>query len=1336
MRFFKPALQKITLKLTDRHFLRATVLVFACVVVFLILVKPAFAASDTIEWVASHLIVPVEFWILAALGQLTLVFFDILKTVVSYNDFINADAVAKGWFIVRDVANMFFILILLVIAFGTLFGIEKYNYNEWLRKVVIMAVLINFSKLITGFFIDIMQVITMTFVNAFADTAAGNLTTMVGLKKFLALDPSRTDQDITQLSIAVTLLIGIFMMATLCIVTLAYVVMFLVRIVALWVLTVLSPLAYLLAAFPDTAEYAQRWWKEFWKYASIGPVLAFFLWLALTITQGGNTSELITNSSTTALQNNVQFEGGNNVIAAGIAEVSTSDGILSFLVSIVLLVISLSIAAESGAVFGAGIADRTKKFLGRTAAGMGTSLFRTGLAQKLTRIALREVAAGIPTPFGRRVAIPIASHRALGAFVKMEEMKAKRKEQIRGQAKYTRKYMPLARRLANPILGRKSIGGKAFSAVLGKKRGEAVGKWVGKKAQIFRREATKWRQEGLTEDWAPWATNDPEVIRDWLHEHGDKRYPQLGDNPKNRRALHASLKKHGINLWEEAPRLGRRIVSNGDDIDQELWGTEGTKFDPRGQHYYKYEIRNRRVLNQKTGEFEEVIDPTTGQPEQEMFKTQIWKEGEFGTRTKEHPTFPLEFHKDSDKWAARRVYLMGTGAQQYTDTQNAMYDRHGGDMDKFFGNAEYATGRQQGRYLNREEYEASMQEELQRDRDIAADRLHIGDLQVNDSAVERGMRGESMTMYDDMMDDAYAAMDFDPNAAGVHLENDEEKQQFAAIAKEKYKQAQEQQRARDLVENMYLLTEAEQALGAAEVDSLDMETLTPEKRNELWHKLSAHDTQNGTAHTMEVYSNINSENAAAERVGALKSVKEDATYQQKLSADADRVYSSMANASSIDVVNQRRVGVSRYHTEQHEKAHPAIDNMDDASVNEFFGSLDPGRQQEMLQEFQRRWGKITSPGHLQAAKREILTDMVASNVTGRKTSSFALQRSEQGDLYDATDKVIREKHRGDSSRFYQSQEYQANRDKYLNVDAYQRNKKYRNTQQRIQNFAYGGNAKKFFSGAEFKGDKDGTLFMSEHDYQREEHEGKLAHTLGERVASNHEYRARSEVQTIPIEIRRKIWQDIPEAHRQLSTQYVHENINSKANDDEVMTMALSQMLSAHRGGRANGPLTLKTQGEQEVAILLHAAAAAKGAARPRAPEHVPGHVGTEAPGVISSEQSQQQLRRALEGISGMPGQGGELDTKGMEQALHRVGDSIKSLTSTEKNLASAISPLSRQVRVLRHSLESARGDEEKRAIFKEIQSMRDVYLQQPAYQQGSRHTSPEPSELHDYGLDV
>ena len=78
--------------------------------------------------------------------------------------FTNAIIVQTGWHITRDLANMFFILILLIIAFATVLRIQSYAIQQLWWKVLVAALLINFSLVIAGFVVDFSQILTTFFI--------------------------------------------------------------------------------------------------------------------------------------------------------------------------------------------------------------------------------------------------------------------------------------------------------------------------------------------------------------------------------------------------------------------------------------------------------------------------------------------------------------------------------------------------------------------------------------------------------------------------------------------------------------------------------------------------------------------------------------------------------------------------------------------------------------------------------------------------------------------------------------------------------------------------------------------------------------------------------------------------------------------------------------------------------------------------------------------------------------------------------------------------------------------------------------------------------------------
>ena len=126
------------------------------------------------------------------LGFLMILLIKVLIQLAQYSNFVapGPTAVQIGWVVVRDLVNMFFIFILLIMAFAIILGVERYGSPQTVRDLFIMAVVVNFSKTICGIFIDIGQVIMLTFVNGFAQAAGGNFLNAFQINKLLSLRES------------------------------------------------------------------------------------------------------------------------------------------------------------------------------------------------------------------------------------------------------------------------------------------------------------------------------------------------------------------------------------------------------------------------------------------------------------------------------------------------------------------------------------------------------------------------------------------------------------------------------------------------------------------------------------------------------------------------------------------------------------------------------------------------------------------------------------------------------------------------------------------------------------------------------------------------------------------------------------------------------------------------------------------------------------------------------------------------------------------------------------------------------------------------------------------
>ncbi|MFA5021866.1 MAG: DMT family transporter [Patescibacteria group bacterium] len=327
----------------------------------------------------------------------------ILIFFLKYNGFVKAKAVVIGWTLVRDVSNLFFVLVLLVIALATILRIEAYNFKRLLPKILLMAVLINFSRLICGFIIDFAQVIMMSFVAAFVKIGTGgNLYAVLHINDILystydVQTKANTEQGISPTAIVVSGILAVFLLLVACIVIFTMMTVIIMRMIMLWMLVVLSPLPYILSAIPKAERYAQQWWQEFSKYVIVGPILAFFLWLTFAVAStdregsiGGEqiglgatgldslkTSLETTDKDTSGQTNQPITEEDNNGIFTGIGQV---ENMLSLIIGIGMLMAGLMITQQLGVAGGqmGGAAMSKMKSLGTSSLRSVGGLIGTG----------------------------------------------------------------------------------------------------------------------------------------------------------------------------------------------------------------------------------------------------------------------------------------------------------------------------------------------------------------------------------------------------------------------------------------------------------------------------------------------------------------------------------------------------------------------------------------------------------------------------------------------------------------------------------------------------------------------------------------------------------------------------------------------------------------------------------------------------------------------------------------------------------------------------------------------------------------------------------------------
>lgn len=304
-----------------------------------------------------------------------------------------------GWLILRNLSNIMFILILLIIGLATLFQVEKYNYKHLLVKVVIAAITLNFSLVIGQSILGIADTVQNQFLpdRISVVRALGHQLMVVPIENIQEYQDSVGGgyANITLPFFLLALALG----ALLCF--LAIVVFLIMRTVGLWVLLMVSPLAYAANVLPETSKYFEEWWQKFLAYAFMVPIFAFFLNVAALFANshvlGPGTDIFNTGSITSETQPQQvaqidQANGRGQVLAATTQQSTVSKEISLFVyltgghsMTLVFIFAGLSFASASGTIGARAMVDFTKKgmklpFLAGAGAGvaLGKYLPRRG----------------------------------------------------------------------------------------------------------------------------------------------------------------------------------------------------------------------------------------------------------------------------------------------------------------------------------------------------------------------------------------------------------------------------------------------------------------------------------------------------------------------------------------------------------------------------------------------------------------------------------------------------------------------------------------------------------------------------------------------------------------------------------------------------------------------------------------------------------------------------------------------------------------------------------------------------------------------------------------------
>ena len=288
-----------------------------------------------------------------------------------------------AWKTIRDIGNMGFIFVLLYAAIQQILGVGSDN-KKLIVKIIVVAVLINFSLFFTKVIIDISNLLALTFYEAIVPGVAGKGFESLGLSNAfmqhmdLTSLYKATGGSLTLSSILTVGVMGSVMLLITAFVFFAVALMFIIRYVVLIFVLILSPIAFLSYVLPEMDQYRKQWKDALIHQAFFAPIYFALTWVTVKILAGIMGTEVFGTAGPLS---------GVGSIAVSSTTASFTDGgffstFINFMVVIVFLIVSLVISKEWASKTPGGVGKLTSWAMG--AAGGATF----GLAARAGRYTL------------------------------------------------------------------------------------------------------------------------------------------------------------------------------------------------------------------------------------------------------------------------------------------------------------------------------------------------------------------------------------------------------------------------------------------------------------------------------------------------------------------------------------------------------------------------------------------------------------------------------------------------------------------------------------------------------------------------------------------------------------------------------------------------------------------------------------------------------------------------------------------------------------------------------------------------------------------------------------
>lgn len=545
------------------------------------------------------------------------------------NNIFNAPAVQIGFSVSLAIANLGFVLGIIIIAIATIIRNQTYGIKQLLWKLVMMAILVNFGLVITAPIVGFANSMSNYFINATAPSAATGgyanyvlaltgafnpqttisapttgtgawtsvcqswLSTPIGPGQMLwgichATGTQTTNPADNFWQNNIAMIFDIVFSSVAVFVFFCLAILLIIRYLMLGGLLIVLPLAWLTYVFPKFDNSYSKWWNTFIKWTLFPPLALFFIYLAFTTAVTTNTAN--NNAAATYTAGAIGGGSGNTdttlpgALATETGLVGPKEGIFAQVADEILLaglmimglMFASSLAGKAGATavnMGTSASKAVGRYAGKQAKRAGSYGLRTNAGRKATEylqtagVGRNPLISGMLRPV-RTAGNVIADRRASTEKLVSERQKTLGKMSLEEQGR---------RFGTQDAAGKLAILSTFDKALKGKDR----------KAKKDAKEALKVLPDNLRNEMYKQMGRNPEGV--------------LGAKPSGGTRLDRLQTLYGKN--EHATTSGGKAKSAADEFEQML-----LKQEEKGEQRTEQQIRileNMREVEKKEAETEE-----------------------------------------------------------------------------------------------------------------------------------------------------------------------------------------------------------------------------------------------------------------------------------------------------------------------------------------------------------------------------------------------------------------------------------------------------------------------------------------------------------------------------------------------------------------------------------------------------------------------------------------------------------------------------------------------------------------------------------------------------------